>query len=81
MIVVMIKYWFTWKRCIIQVTVDLPGGTTCLHVALPNTKILLLKHIAFAIFKQNYIFIKMTFAQCSQVKEKFSIYWWGTWQT
>lgn len=40
---------------------------------LPNTKTLLLKHIAFAILKQNYIFIKVMFAQCFPVKEKFSI--------
>lgn len=33
MTVVMIKYWLAWKRCIVQVTVDLPGDTTCLHVA------------------------------------------------
>lgn len=70
---VVIRYWLAWKRCSIQVIVDLPGSITCLYVALPNMKILFLKHIAFAILKQNYIFIKRTFAQCSQVKEKFSI--------
>lgn len=69
----MIRYWLLWKKYSIQLIVNLPGSITCLNVALSHKKILFLKHIALAILKQNYISIKIPFAQCSQVKEKFSI--------
>lgn len=68
----MIRYWLVWRQCSIQFAVNLPGSVACLHVALSN-KILFLKHIVLAILKQNYIPIKITFAQRSQVKEKVSI--------
>lgn len=60
-------------RCSNKGTVNLPGSIACLLDPLSNKIILFLKHIVLAILKQNYISIKIMFAQCFQVKENSAL--------
>lgn len=74
-VLIMCNFWILINRyrCSNKGTVNLPGRVACLQVPLSNKIILFLKHIALAILKQNYISIKIMFAQCFQVKENSAL--------
>lgn len=69
-VLAMCNFWILISRyrCSNKETVNLPGSIACLQVPLSNKIILFLKHIALAILTQNYISVKIMFAQCFQVK-------------
>lgn len=74
-VLVMCNFWILINsyRCSNKETVNLPGSMACLQVPLSNKIILFLRHIALAILKQNYISVKIMFAQCFQVKENSAL--------
>lgn len=74
-VLVMCNFWLLISRyrCSNKETVNLPGSIACRQVPLSNKIILFLKHIALAILKQNYISVKIMFAQSFQVKENSAL--------
>lgn len=74
-VLVMCNFWILISRyrCSNKETVNLPGSIACLQIPLSNKIILFLKHTALAILRQNYISIKIMFAQCFHVKENLAL--------